>query len=92
MRIEHGDGSVTVSIDGSPIERADRKPESWFDNLVERIDDMELSRIAEDLLRGISDDLESRKDWIETRAQGLTMLGLKIEVPGNQGSSEGAPV
>ena len=92
FRIEHGDGSISVSIDGTPIERGERSRRGWFDNLVEDISDLELSRITEDLLRGIEDDVQSRKEWIETRAQGLTMLGLKIEVPGLQGAADGAPV
>ena len=92
FRIEHGDGSISVSIDGTPIERGERTNKGWFDNLVEDISDLELSRITEDLLRGIEDDVQSRKEWIETRAQGLTMLGLKIEVPGLQGAADGAPV
>ena len=92
FRIEHGDGSISVSIDGNPIERGERADRGWFSNLVEDISDVELSRIADDLLRGIDDDLQTRKEWIETRAQGLAMLGLKIEIPGLQGASDGAPV
>ena len=92
FRLEHGDGSISVSIDGEPIERGERASRGWFSNLVEDIGDIELSRIADDLLRGIDDDLQSRKEWVETRAQGLAMLGLKIEIPGLQGASDGAPV
>jgi hypothetical protein len=92
FRIEHEDGSISVSINDNPIERGERANRGWFSNLVDDIDDMELSRIADDLLRGIDDDLQSRKEWIETRAQGLSMLGLKIEIPGLQGASDGAPV
>ena len=92
MRIEHEDGSVTISLDGSPLERAERKVGGWFDNLVDQIDSMELSRIGDDLLRGIDDDIQSRRDWVESRAQGMSMLGLKLEVPGTQGSADGAPV
>lgn len=92
MRIEHEDGSVTISLDGSPLERAERKNGGWFDNLVDQIDSTELSRIGDDLLRGIDDDMQSRRDWVESRAQGMSMLGLKLEVPGTQGSADGAPV
>ena len=49
LSIEHGDGSVTVSIDGSPLESAaSRGPRGWFDNLVDDIEPVELSRIADD--------------------------------------------
>jgi len=93
IKIEHDDGSVTVSLDGKPIEDAERRANrGWFDNLVEDIEDGELSRIADELLRGVKNDLDSRKEWIEDRALGLKLLGLKIEIPGLQGASDGAPV
>ena len=94
LRIEHPDGSITVSLDGKPINDKEGKKDrtSWFRNLVDDIDDGDLSRISGDLLRGIDDDLQSRKDWIEDRAQGIKLLGLKIEIPGLQGASDGAPI
>ena len=93
IKIEHGDGSVTVSLDGRPLsESEDESPSGWFENLAEKIDQDELSRISSDLLRGIGDDINSRSDWIEERAMGIKLLGLKIEIPGIQGASDGAPV
>lgn len=93
LRIEHADGSVSVSLDGKPIDGPGaREPGGWFSNLVDDIDQGELNRIADDLLRGINDDLTSRQEWIDDRAQGINLLGLKIEVPGLQGASDGAPV
>jgi len=93
LRIEHDDGSISISLDGKPIaggpERADL---SWYDNLVDDIDDLELGRIADELMRGVRDDMESRKDWVEDRAVGIKLLGLKIEIPGLGGSADGAPV
>ena len=93
LRIEHPDGTISVSLDGSPIEQPRRqKQEGWFANLAEEIDDQERSRIADELLRGIENDLTSREEWIQDRAQGLKLLGLKIELPGLQGTPDGAPV
>jgi len=95
LKIDHGDGSITLSLDGKPIadaEDAEGQPEGWFDNLSSKIDDSELARIAEDLLRGVADDLESRTEWIDDRAQGIKLLGLKIEIPGLQGTGDGAPI
>ena len=93
LRIEHEDGSVTVSLDGkSLVPDAAKKPTGWFDNLVEDIDQSCLGTIADDLLRGIEDDLESRKEWIEGRAQGIKLLGLKLEIPGLSGTADGAPI
>jgi uncharacterized OsmC-like protein len=94
LRIEHANGDITVSIDGGPISSAGGgdAPAGWFDNLADEIDDIEMSRIADTLLRGIEEDINTRSDWIEDRAQGLKLLGLKIELPGVQGTSDGAPV
>src|ERR1043166_1068844 len=75
MRITHGDGSVEISMDGSPLIEAEKKgPAGWFDTLVDDIDDMELGRISEELLRGIDDDISSRREWIEARATGIQLL------------------
>jgi hypothetical protein len=93
IKIQHGDGSITISLDGSPlVENEDKKNLGWFENLCEDIDQMELSRIAEEVLRGIRNDLDSRKDWVEQRAQGIKLLGLKIEIPNLEGATDGAPV
>jgi len=93
IKIDHPDGSITISLDGKPVEEAESAyDEGWFANLADKIDGMELSRVADDLIRAIGDDVDSRRDWIEDRAQGIKLLGLKIEVPGIGGSAEGAPV
>ena len=93
LSIEHPDGSISVSLDGKPLGSTEEEDSlGWFDNLVDDIDDMELSAIAEELMRGIQDDLTSRSEWVETRAQGIKLLGLKIEMPGLQGTPDGAPV
>lgn len=93
LEIRHGDGSISVSLDGKPLGEPEKKAKSgWFSNLVDDIDAMELGRISDDLLRRIIDDLESRKDWIEAREQGIRLLGTKLEMPGVTGVGEGAPV
>jgi hypothetical protein len=94
LEIQHPDGSLTISLDGRPIEEREKEKDedNWFRNLVDDIAESHLNSMAEDLLRGIRDDLESRKDWIEDRAQGVKLLGLKIEIPGLQGASDGAPI
>ena len=96
LEIEHPDGSITISLDGKGI--SDEGPsdaqqaKKWFRNLVDDIDDGTLTMISEELMRGIRDDLSSRQEWVEERAQGIKLLGLKIEIPGLQGTADGAPV
>ena len=93
LRIEHPDGSVSISLDGRPIEKSEaERARTWFSNLVDDIDQGELQRISDDLMRGIQDDIDSRREWIEDRAQGIKLLGLKIEIPGLAGAADGAPV
>ena len=94
LSIEHGDGSITISMNGSSlVEDEDEDDDSgWFDNLVDKIDAMELQQISGDLMRGIDEDLESRKDWVKDRADGIKLLGLKVELPSIAGASDGAPV
>lgn len=93
VQVEHADGSVTISLDGGALDaNGEKLPKGWYDNLAEEIDEGTLYGIADDLLRGIDDDIESRREWIEDRAQGIKLLGLKIELPNQGGSAEGAPV
>ena len=93
MSIQLPDGSIEFSLDGEPLEKAGKpKREGWFDNLAEDISQDELRRIAEELMKGIEGDLKSRQEWVEDRAQGIKLLGLKVEIPGLAGAADGAPV
>jgi hypothetical protein len=94
LEIQHADGSLTISLDGKPINdnRQERDETDWYRNLVDDVSEGVLNGISQDLLRGIRDDISSRNDWIEDRAQGIKLLGLRIEIPGLQGASDGAPV
>lgn len=92
VSIEYPDGSITISLDGVLEKAEGANPPAWFDNLAESINQDELRRIANDLLRGIAEDLESRRDWIESRATGIRLLGLKLEQPNTGGPADGAPL
>jgi hypothetical protein len=94
LTIKHGDGSVSISLDGKGLGSvaARRAEGEWFGNLIDEIGDSERASITDDLLRGVDQDIESRREWIEDRALGIRLLGLKIEVPTIQGASDGAPV
>jgi hypothetical protein len=93
--IEHGDGSVTISVNDKPLLPGlghNQGPQDWFANLAEELDEGQLGSIAEDLLRGVTDDEQSRKDWIDTVATFIRLIGVTIEVPNVSGATDGAPV
>jgi hypothetical protein len=78
LRIDHPDGSITVSLNGSPVAEADdENPPGWFDNLVDKIDDLELSRISDELMRGISDDQQSRRTGWRTAPPAFASLASR---------------
>lgn len=72
---------VTIRAGGLEIEIEPGKEMSddFNANLVEEMDDGELSELAGDLLGSFQDDLDSRKDWMQTYVDGLELLGMKIE-------------
>ncbi|HTE39067.1 MAG TPA: ATP synthase F0 subunit B, partial [Reyranella sp.] len=86
-RIENSDGSVT--FDENPdLSETEPDESDFYRNLANEIDESDLGLFASELLTGIGLDIESRKEWMETRATGIRLLGLKIEEPsGNLGPS-----
>jgi hypothetical protein len=93
LSITFPDGSIEINLNGAlGAERTDLPPPGWFENLCERIGPMILGLISESIMRGIEEDEDSRKGWLEDRANGIKLLGLKLNVPGVGGSVEGAPV
>ena len=79
--IEMDDGGVVVDFDPAPVGNDATGAKKHDANLADYIEAGELSRIAEELLLGIQQDDTSRNDWLETRAQGIRLLGLKMENP-----------
>ena len=73
--------ALRVSVDGEPIfEMEEVEVEDDFNaNLVEEMDEGELTELAGDLLGDFQSDLDSRKDWMQTYVDGLELLGMKIE-------------
>jgi len=94
LRIEHPDGGITISTDGAPIQGINDNPNppKWFDNLVSRIDQFQLAIIANELIRGIDEDIQSRQEWIDQRVSGMKMLGLKLETVGEGAGADGGEV
>lgn len=55
-----------------------------FENLAFHLSEYELSRIAEEVLSKIEDDITSRADWEEFLAEGLDLLGMDEDVEGEE--------
>ena len=67
-------GDMEINID------PDRMPEDEFSaNLAEELPEQYLAELSSNLLGDFSNDINSRKDWLETYVDGLELLGLKIE-------------
>jgi hypothetical protein len=93
IKIEHADGSITISMDGKPVQSAERAAnEGWFKNLADDIDPNELSRICDELIRGIEEDDLSRQEWVDMVAESVALLGLKLEKPESGAQGDGAAV
>jgi hypothetical protein len=73
--------SVSIGIDGLEIElvKGDEGPEEFDAHLAEYMDERDLTQLVGDLVGDYEDDVDSRKDWMQTYVDGLELLGMKIE-------------
>lgn len=90
MHIEHGDGSTTIDFDPKTEDNSENK--DFFRNLVGDIQEGEQGQIVSSLMEGIERDIESRHEWLETRALGVKLLGLKLEEPRGDVGTSSAPL
>ena len=88
MKIEHPDGSVTINFNPQSTPKHTGK----FDSNLALALDGELEGIVSDLIEGIERDEQSRKEWLETRARGIELLGLKLEQPRSSAGDSSAPL
>lgn len=90
------DGSVTIDLDADASaltdDEASEKPENFSENLALKMDYLELSRIANEVLEGIDADIQSRSEWLAIRAKGIELLALKLEEAKGDVGSSSAPV
>ena len=70
---------VTINMDGVEIQIGGEDDEDFDANLVEILDDSVVTGIVTDLVGDYDDDVNSRKDWMQTYVDGLELLGMKIE-------------
>src|SRR5271163_408246 len=72
------DGGLEIDLNPQSEETGD---DHFYANLAEKLEEMDLQRIASDLTEGISADKQSRLGWIQQFTSGMDWLGLKIETP-----------
>jgi hypothetical protein len=94
---ELGDGSVLIDLNPFGMAETQESDEddrdgAFGDNLAIDMDRTELARISAELLDGIRQDEESRRDVLETRQKGIKLLGLKIEEPRGDTGTSSAPL
>lgn len=92
IAIDHPDGSVSFEDGSQAKSDAEGDARDFYRNLADSIETGELASIANDLLTGIAYDIDSRKEWMETRAAGIRLLGLKIEEPRGDAGTSSAPL
>lgn len=79
VEIEDPD-EVTFRMGGMEIEIDPSEDEDGFnENLAEELDDGQLAELAGDLVGEFDEDVNSRRDWVQTYVDGLELLGMKIE-------------
>ena len=73
--------SVEITMDGLTIEiePEEETDEDFSANLVEYMTEGELASISGDLIGDYETDSSSRKEWLDTYADGIDLLGMKVE-------------
>ena len=84
VEIEIADGpEISMMDDGSVevvFEPEDETGEGEFgENLAESLDEGYLQTLSTDLMGLVDDDVNARKDWVDTYVKGLEVLGFKYE-------------
>ena len=72
VTIKAGDMEMTIDPDAMADDEFDK-------NLAEELDEGTLVELSSNLLEDFSNDVNSRKDWLDTYVDGLELLGLKLE-------------
>jgi hypothetical protein len=93
VKIENADNSVTILLDELGPPSPDMPDDLDFNaNLAEYLSEPRRSEIAGQIIEGIEQDEQTRRDWIEMRARGLGLLGLKLEEPRGDAGTSSAPL
>lgn len=63
-----------------------------YDNLVDVLDSNEVARLGDEVWRGVTADIQSRRDYMEMTAEAIRMLGLRLDPPRSDAGGSGAPL
>jgi hypothetical protein len=88
MQVPLPDGSVQISWGQSEDQRTTAE---FDDNLALSLDEAQLSTIAERILMGIEQDIQTRSAWLENMSNGISLLGLEIKNPRGAAASGATP-
>lgn len=81
-------GDIEVDFDARNTMR--QRDTSFNANIAEKMTDMDLSSLCDDILRGINADIESRKPMDNTYDRGVDLLGLTLEEASSEATAEGS--
>ena len=91
IAIDLPDGSVAINFGGLPNQPSGDS-EEHNENLAKHIDDIELSGIADNLLKHIRDDIMRQEQRLADIVKGVDLLGVKLEEPRSEPGEEGISV
>lgn len=78
ISIENDDGTISIDFDPQP-EAPEPRDSKFGDNLAEIIDAGALGTIANHVITSIQQDEMSRQQWLDDRARGMRLLGIKLK-------------
>ena len=76
------DIEIEIELGGDDEEESDAveaAEDDFNENLAEVLDEGLLDQLVGDLIGDYEDDVNSRRDWIQTYVDGLELLGMKVE-------------
>lgn len=91
LKIVNPDASITIDFDPD-LSATSPDDSDFYRNIASELDDGLLAKIASELLTAIQYDEDSRKEWLDMRARGIKLLGLKLEEPRGEVGTSSAPL
>lgn len=82
------DGGLTIDVSPTPAKKI--KTSKFEANLALELEDFTLGTLAEEVLQGIDNDIQSRADWDAAYDRGIELMGLKLKDASSEVSSTGS--